>query len=544
MTSAQDVEFKTSDASTLLYLDETNKRIGIGTNAPSDSLSLSGNSATRIGTTWLNTNSSPATSAFLGAYSGNMQMGTVSNHPFYLETNNTVRISIAAAGNIGIGLNSGSAKLHVLATTEQLRLGYDASNYASFTVTSGGLLNIAPTGTNVGINVASPSSPLHVVGAIRTQRSGIDTQYIETWGGDAGATYFSSYSTTSGQKILRFRNLVTGGAATDATNQFAWDLNTDSSILQIATLSFGSGFKVNRSNTTTQFLSVNGGDSSGIYLTGQSATSAEKILYISNFTNGTATSANGMQFRVGDVGTPVTAGTIDYLGKWGIGTTSPAGKLHVLETTEQLRLGYDVTNYTSFTVSSAGDLTIAPTGGDVTISTTLSTTQFGTRNMQIGNIESPNNGLASLIIRSSAANINPIRVYRSSDAAAVFYIENETAGSKIGIGTFSPAHKLDTYLSSSSTGISSIYGLRDIPSGTISSGSSINGVQGQLAVGGTTTITTITATGGNFIAEHDGSSTVHALVGLRGWARTNAASTGVLASAYSLYAVAPANSQA
>lgn len=429
MTSTIPVEFRSSDGNTLLYLDETNERIGIGTNAPSDSLSLSGNSATRIGTTWLNTNSSPATSAFLGAYSGNMQMGTVSNHPFYLETNNTVRISIAAAGNIGIGLNSGSAKLHVLATTEQLRLGYDVTNYASFTVTSGGLLNIAPTGTNVGINVASPSSPLHVDGAIRSQRTGTATQNIVLDGGDSSAIYLTGSSTTGGQKILRFRNLVTGGAATDATNQFGWDLNTDSSILQIATLSFGSGFKVNRSNTTTQFLSVNGGDSSGIYLTGQSNTSAEKILYISNFTNGTATSANGMRFRVGDVGTPVTAGVINYLGNWGFGLTSPT-------------------------------------------------------------------------------------------------------------------HKLDAYISSSSTGVSTIYGLRDIPSGTISSGSSINGIFGQVTVSGSSTISNVIPTAGRFIAEHDGSSTVGGVYGVYAHARTNAASTGVLANAYSLYAVAPNNNQA
>jgi len=429
MTSTIPVEFRSSDGNPILYLDETNERIGIGTNTPSDLLSLSGNSATRIGTTWVNTNSSPSTSAFLGAYSGNMQMGTVSNHPFYLETNNTVRISIAAAGNIGIGLNSGSAKLHVLATTEQLRLGYDASNYASFTVTSGGLLNIAPTGTNVGINVASPSSPLHVNGAIRSQRTGTATQNIVLDGGDSGAIYLTASSTTGGQKILRFRNLVTGGAATDATNQFAWDLNTDSSILQIATLSFGSGFKVNRSNTTTQFLSVNGGDSSGIYLTGQSNTGgAEKFLYISNFTNGTATSANGMRFRVGDVGTPVTAATIDYLGNVGIGV--------------------------------------------------------------------------------------------------------------------SPNHRLDTYLSSSSTGVSTIYGLRDIPSGTISSGSSINGIFGQVTVSGSSTISNVIPTAGRFIAEHDGSSTVGGVYGVYAHARTNAASTGVLANAYSIYAVAPNNNQA
>src|SRR5690606_30262330 len=45
-------------------------------------------------------------------------------------------------------------------------------------------------------------------------------------------------------------------------------------------------------------------------------------------------------------------------GNVGIGTSSPAAKLHTLGTTEQLRLGYDNTRYAAFDVSSAGSLTI------------------------------------------------------------------------------------------------------------------------------------------------------------------------------------------
>lgn len=44
-------------------------------------------------------------------------------------------------------------------------------------------------------------------------------------------------------------------------------------------------------------------------------------------------------------------------------------KLEITSTTEQLRLGYDATNYTSFTVSSAGNLTITPVGGTLTVGT-------------------------------------------------------------------------------------------------------------------------------------------------------------------------------
>lgn len=56
-------------------------------------------------------------------------------------------------------------------------------------------------------------------------------------------------------------------------------------------------------------------------------------------------------------------------GNVGIGTTSPTSLLHVLGTTEQLRLGYDATKYATFTVSSAGNLTIGAPAGVTSIST-------------------------------------------------------------------------------------------------------------------------------------------------------------------------------
>ncbi len=51
------------------------------------------------------------------------------------------------AGNVGIGTTTPGAKLHALATTEQLRLGYSASNYLSMTVGSTGLVTLNAVGT-------------------------------------------------------------------------------------------------------------------------------------------------------------------------------------------------------------------------------------------------------------------------------------------------------------------------------------------------------------------------------------------------------------
>lgn len=64
-----------------------------------------------------------------------------------LNVNNTGTGNLAlfsGTGNVGIGTGTTiSAKLHVTTTTEQLRLGYDSSNFTSFTVGSTGLLTIS-----------------------------------------------------------------------------------------------------------------------------------------------------------------------------------------------------------------------------------------------------------------------------------------------------------------------------------------------------------------------------------------------------------------
>lgn len=225
-----------------------------------------------------------------------------------------------------------------------------------------------------------------------------------------------------------------------------------------------------------RFHSTGGLPNSGISLTTDVSGSSNRNWQI--VTNYLTAGTFEIRRSISNGGTPTTLVALwDNASNLVLGGTTASAKLHVISTTEQLRLGYDASNYTSFTVNSAGALNITPTGAGV------------------------------------------------------------------GIGV-TPTHKFETYLSSSSTGVSASYFLRNIPSGTISSGSSINGTLGQLAVGGSTTISTITATGGNYIAEHDGSSTVHQLIGLRGQARTNAASTGVLASAISILAVAPNNAQA
>ena len=85
----------------------------------------------------------------------------------------------ATTDNVGIGVADPDATLEILDTTTQLKLSYDATNYASFAVAADGLLNIVtvdPDGAeadiclnpdgNVGIGTTIPSAALHISGSI------------------------------------------------------------------------------------------------------------------------------------------------------------------------------------------------------------------------------------------------------------------------------------------------------------------------------------------------------------------------------------------
>lgn len=68
---------------------------------------------------------------------------------------------------------------------------------------------------------------------------------------------------------------------------------------------------------------------------------------------------------------------ISTAGALSLGSTAPSAKAHITASTEQLRLGYDATNYTRFTVSSAGNLTIDTVGDTIYTPDTIENTTSG-----------------------------------------------------------------------------------------------------------------------------------------------------------------------
>jgi len=85
---------------------------------------------------------------------------TMDNTKVSLVAGSAARLTaVITTGNIGIGTTSPLAKLHTIATTEQLRIGYDASNYTSTTVSSAGLVTLSAVGDSAGFAFGNTTRP-------------------------------------------------------------------------------------------------------------------------------------------------------------------------------------------------------------------------------------------------------------------------------------------------------------------------------------------------------------------------------------------------
>jgi len=148
-------------------------------------------------------------------------MGNISAHPFFFITNNSYRFGCGANGgfsvgatyyltdpgsgkmiienDVGVGVTSPSAKIHALKITEQLRLGYDVNNYASFTVGIAGNLTVGLVGTTPKTTFSQ--SILVADKILFTQTDG--NEYI-----DSLADGYMDYGATTGHRFDRSLTLA------------------------------------------------------------------------------------------------------------------------------------------------------------------------------------------------------------------------------------------------------------------------------------------------------------------------------------------------
>lgn len=125
--------------------------VGIGTTSPGSKLEVS----TTTGANGIAiTNSSVSNRGFVFYPITN---GSNTDVRFY-ESSLTSgdRVTFQAGGNVGIGITSPSALIHGIKTAEQLRLGYDALNYLSTTVSSAGAVTLDAVGASARFTFADP----------------------------------------------------------------------------------------------------------------------------------------------------------------------------------------------------------------------------------------------------------------------------------------------------------------------------------------------------------------------------------------------------
>jgi hypothetical protein len=110
--------------------------------------------------------------------------------PFYHMKNSagTILSEFNALGYLHIGGDSPATPLQVTHTSEQVRFGSDATNYASFTVDATGNLSLDLVGTTPRLTIPEPVTMVNAVdeGLLRLARDGSDywDVYVNTPGGD------------------------------------------------------------------------------------------------------------------------------------------------------------------------------------------------------------------------------------------------------------------------------------------------------------------------------------------------------------------------
>jgi hypothetical protein len=108
-------------------------------------------------------------------------------------------------GNVATGVDAPSAAFHAIKTTEQLRLGYDASNYASFTVDSAGNLSLANTGTTPSVYIATLRSGCKVTAVTTTASpAATDAGTVYTNEGDADGATITLPTAAAGLNLIAY----------------------------------------------------------------------------------------------------------------------------------------------------------------------------------------------------------------------------------------------------------------------------------------------------------------------------------------------------
>lgn len=371
------------------YWDAANNRLGIGTNGPTaklEVLSLSGSTAISALTAGGGTGDITAANFYAStAGTGDLTTASFINNADASAINNIYGIFVGIDAISASITNSYQVYLDQAATATNMFGIYQSDSNADNYFAG-----------NVGIGAGSPSNTLHLDGtstALRIEDDDYPIMYLyddATLEGQIFTNAADMYMQSQAGNLYLGTAFGGGAVTIQSTNNYVGI--GDSTPAALFTVGTSDAFQVDASGNVTTSGTIEGltlaAASDGFTIAG-GTTSRTLTVTGADITLNQSLSTTSSPTFAGLTLSGMTSGSIMFAGtsgamsqdnanfywddsnnRLGIGTSaSPETFLHVIGTTEQLRLGYDATHYGSFTVDSSGNLNISSNSGNVELGT-------------------------------------------------------------------------------------------------------------------------------------------------------------------------------
>lgn len=419
-TATGNVDIKIQNDGDLIFAESTSGKVGIGTSAPDTLLHVEntgGNASARI-------ESSAGIQVDVEADGSQGTLGTASNHPLRLITNNTEHVTIATDGKVGIGATTPTSLLQVGDAPTGTTTLFD------YMLTVGGKnLDDGTTNTHGSFGQIKLNSNNDEYTQARSYviTNALDASKFAIMRSTNNATT-PSISTTVAEG-----DTISNGVADfviDNTGQVGIGTIDPSEKLEVnGNLKFtaSSGFGITFEDGTT-LLSANGATSSTVTNTDSDTT----IVADSN-----NDASGSILFQVG----PTTYATINNSGQFQVGTTSNSSSITAYDST--INATMDATNKNRVGVTSTND-----TSSAIQMETRASDdggTMFGSSLNNMSYLTTSGASSTGLLVGTQTA--DPL-IFGTNNAEVARF----DANGKLGIGTSSPETNLHVSYASTADG--------------------------------------------------------------------------------------------